>query len=95
MSIYFYRILDRIRMKIYDTRFLPWSRNAKYTGATTKKKVFVDLKEVLCPEVLLVQNVGGEELRSHASGKIFEGFSPETAFNGSVVAVGLGITLFK
>ena len=43
----------------------------------------------------LVQNVGGEELRSYASGKIFEGFSPETAFNGSVVAVGLGITLFK
>ena len=78
----FNSIHNGVRVKPYDAtpgthirgsiRTLPF---VKSTCGATEQKFIVDLQELIFPELVFVEKVGGEQFLSDASSKIFNGFT--------------------
>jgi hypothetical protein len=69
----------------FDNAFTLSPRTPKDTGSTSKEKVFVDFHEFFLPEVVLIKDVGAEDLGCDPSSKVFETLSSEATFDGGVI----------
>jgi len=69
------------------TFIYPFSRTTtpEDTGSTTKEEVFIDLKQLLFPEIFLIENVCAENFGCNTTSKILESFTSMTPFNSGVI----------
>lgn len=63
--------------------------------SASKEEFFIELHELIVPEPILVEHVRGEQFCSHPSRPIFDAFSRESSFDGSIIPMSLGISLFE
>jgi hypothetical protein len=60
-----------------------------------EEELLVDAHQLVLPEGLAVENVRGVDLGGDATRQVLDPFAGETALDGGVVAVGLGVALFE
>lgn len=63
--------------------------------SAAKEERLVDVHELFAPKLVLVQDVGSENLRGDTARQIFDSFAYESAIDSRVVAVGFCESLLE